>query len=100
MAYLGGELRVVAPVLEGDTLTVEVEVARTLPALLLVLAWVLAVAVSLRYLRSEIPPERDRRVDLPVADTIWENIPEPDPHVVRAPAYRPWVTLYREVGGR
>ena len=27
MAYLGGELRVVAPVLEGDTLTVEVEVA-------------------------------------------------------------------------
>ena len=27
MAYLGGELRVTAPVLEGDTLTVEVEVA-------------------------------------------------------------------------
>ena len=26
MAYLGGELRVVAPVLEGDTLTVQVEV--------------------------------------------------------------------------
>ena len=100
MAYLGGELRVVAPVLEGDTLTVEVEVARTLPALLLVLAWVLAAAVSLRYLRSEIPPERYRRVDLPVADTIWEKIPEPDPHVFRAPANRPPVTLYREVGGR
>ena len=27
MAYLGGELRISAPVLEGDTLTVEVEVA-------------------------------------------------------------------------
>src|SRR3989338_11004754 len=27
MAYLGGEVRVVAPVLEGDTLSVEVEVA-------------------------------------------------------------------------
>ena len=27
MAYLGGKLRVTAPVLEGDTLTVEVEVA-------------------------------------------------------------------------
>ncbi len=27
MAWLGGEIRVVAPVLEGDTLTVEVEVA-------------------------------------------------------------------------
>ena len=27
MAFLGGEVRVVAPVLEGDTLTVEVEVA-------------------------------------------------------------------------
>jgi acyl dehydratase len=27
MAYLGGELRLTAPVLEGDTLTVEVEVA-------------------------------------------------------------------------
>jgi len=27
MAYLGGEIRVVAPVLEGDTLRVEVEVA-------------------------------------------------------------------------
>src|SRR5437867_1920026 len=27
MAFLGGELRVTAPVLEGDTLTVEVEVA-------------------------------------------------------------------------
>jgi acyl dehydratase len=26
MAYLGGEIRVVAPVLAGDTLTVEVEV--------------------------------------------------------------------------
>ena len=27
MAYLGGEIRVVAPVLEGDTIRVEVEVA-------------------------------------------------------------------------
>jgi acyl dehydratase len=27
MAYLGGELRLTAPVLEGDTLTVEVEIA-------------------------------------------------------------------------
>ena len=27
MAFLGGEVRVIAPVLEGDTLTVEVEVA-------------------------------------------------------------------------
>ena len=27
MAFLGGEIRIVAPVLEGDTLTVEIEVA-------------------------------------------------------------------------
>ena len=55
---------------------------------------------TLRYLRTEIPPERYRRVDLPVADTIWENIPEPDRHVFRAPTDRPPVTLYRKVDAR
>jgi hypothetical protein len=55
---------------------------------------------TLRYLRTEIPPERYRRVDLPVADTIWENIPEPDHHVFRAPTGRPPVTLYRKVDAR
>ena len=52
---------------------------------------------TLRYLRTEIPSERYRRVDLPVADTIWENIPEPDRHVFQAPTDRPPVTLYRKV---
>ena len=55
---------------------------------------------TLRYLRTEIPPERYRRVDLPVADTIWENVLEPDRHVFRAPANRPPVILYRKVSGR
>jgi 4-amino-4-deoxy-L-arabinose transferase-like glycosyltransferase len=55
---------------------------------------------TLRFLRAEIRPGRYRRVDLPVADTIWENIPEPDRHVFRAPTNRPPVTLYRKVDAR
>lgn len=51
---------------------------------------------TLRYLTTEIPAGRYRRVDLPVGDTIWENIPEPDRHVFRAPTSRPPVTLYRK----
>ena len=52
---------------------------------------------TLQYLTSEVTPQRYRRVDLPVADTIWENIPEPDRHVYREPGDRPKITLYEKV---
>ena len=52
---------------------------------------------TLQYLRSEVTLQRYRRVDLPVADTIWENIPEPDRRVFRNPGNRPTITLYEKV---
>jgi len=38
-----------------------------------------------------------RRIDLPVIDTIWENIPEPDRLVFRVPSNRARVTLYQKI---
>lgn len=52
---------------------------------------------TIRYLRVEIPFRRYREIRLPVVDTIWENIPEPDSHVYRAPADGPGITIYRKV---
>ena len=49
---------------------------------------------TLQYLRANVTLPRYRRVDLPLADTIWENIPEPGWHVFREPGERPKVTLY------
>ena len=52
---------------------------------------------TLHYLKSEIPQHLYRRVDLPVADTVWENIPEPDRHVFRDGGDRPKITVYEKV---
>lgn len=54
---------------------------------------------TLQYLKSTVTLPRYRRVDLPVADTIWENIPEPDRHVFRDQGDRPKITLYEKVRG-
>ncbi|MGH7302732.1 MAG: ArnT family glycosyltransferase [Candidatus Rokuibacteriota bacterium] len=51
---------------------------------------------TLQYLKAEIPQHAYRRVDLPVADTIWENIPEPDRHVFREPAGGPKITVHEK----
>ena len=40
---------------------------------------------TLQYLKTGISQSAYRRIDLPVVDTIWENIPEPDRHVFRDP---------------
>jgi 4-amino-4-deoxy-L-arabinose transferase-like glycosyltransferase len=52
---------------------------------------------TIQYLRSELTERQYRRVDLPVIDTIWENIPEPDRLVFRIPANRPKVSLYQKI---
>jgi len=52
---------------------------------------------TLQYLRANVTLPRYRRIDLPLADTIWENIPEPDWHVFREPGERPKITLYVKV---
>lgn len=52
---------------------------------------------TLTYLKSTVTLPAYRRVDLPVADTVWENIPEPDRHVFRDPGQRPTITLYEKV---
>jgi hypothetical protein len=44
-----------------------------------------------------VTPSRYHRIDLPVVDTIWENIPEPDRLVYRAPSDRARVTLYQRI---
>jgi 4-amino-4-deoxy-L-arabinose transferase-like glycosyltransferase len=54
---------------------------------------------TLQYLKTTVTLPRYRRVDLPVADTIWENIPEPDRHVFRDPGDRPKITIYEKVRG-
>jgi Dolichyl-phosphate-mannose-protein mannosyltransferase len=50
-----------------------------------------------RYLKSEVTQPRYRIVDLAVADTVWENIPEPDHHYYRAPRQWTNVRLYEKV---
>jgi hypothetical protein len=51
----------------------------------------------LQYLKTGISQSAYRRIDLPVVDTIWENIPEPDRHVFRDPGDRPKITVYEKV---
>lgn len=52
---------------------------------------------TVRYLRTEIPLRRYRAIELPYVDTIWENIPEPNYHVYRAPLGGPRVTIYEKI---
>jgi hypothetical protein len=52
----------------------------------------------LRYLTAEVTLPRYRRIDLPVPDMPWENIPEPDQHEFRTPSDRPTITIYQKVG--
>lgn len=54
-------------------------------------------ARTIQFLRAEVTPSRYRRIDLPVVDTIWENIPEPDHRVVRPPSDRAKVSLYQKI---
>ena len=51
---------------------------------------------TLQYLKTDISRAVYRRVDLPVVDTVWENIPEPDRHVFRDPPNRPPVSVYEK----
>ena len=51
---------------------------------------------TLQYLKSEVTLPRYRTLTLPVTDTIWENIPEPERHVFRARANGPPVTVYEK----
>jgi 4-amino-4-deoxy-L-arabinose transferase-like glycosyltransferase len=52
---------------------------------------------TIQFLKSEVTDSHYRRIDLPVIDTIWENIPEPDRLVFRIPANRARVTLYQKI---
>ena len=52
---------------------------------------------TIQYLRSELTERQYRRIDLPVIDTKWENIPEPDRLVFRIPANRAKVSLYQKI---
>lgn len=52
---------------------------------------------TIQFLRAEVTPSRYRRIDLPVVDTIWENIPEPDRLVFRPPSDRAKVSLYQKI---
>jgi hypothetical protein len=54
---------------------------------------------TLRYV-AELPREMYRAIELPVVDTIWENIPEPGHHVFRAPREGPHVVIYRRIDAR
>ena len=51
---------------------------------------------TLQYLKTGISQSAYRRIDLPVVDTIWENIPESDRHVFRDPDNRPSITVYEK----
>jgi len=52
---------------------------------------------TLRYLRTEIPLQRYREIQLPTVDTVWENIPEPDFHRYREASEGPRITIYQRV---
>jgi 4-amino-4-deoxy-L-arabinose transferase-like glycosyltransferase len=54
-------------------------------------------ASTIEYLKAALTPSRYRRIDLPVVDTVWENIPEPDRHVFRPPAEGAKVSLHRKI---
>jgi len=49
---------------------------------------------TLEYLKTGLARTAYRRIELPVVDTVWENIPEPDRHVFRDPGDRPKITLH------
>ena len=52
---------------------------------------------TLQYLKTGIPESAYRRIDLPVIDTVWGNIPEPDRHVFRDPGNWPRrISLYEK----
>jgi hypothetical protein len=51
---------------------------------------------TLQYLKTGLAQSAYRRIDLPVGDTIWENIPEPDRHVFRDPGNRPKIAVYEK----
>jgi len=51
---------------------------------------------TLSYLKTDISQTAYHRVDLPVVDTIWENMPEPDRHVFRDPPNRPPISVYEK----
>jgi len=51
---------------------------------------------TLQYLKTGISQSAYCRIDLPVVDTVWENIPERDRHVFRAPGNRPLITVYEK----
>jgi Dolichyl-phosphate-mannose-protein mannosyltransferase len=51
---------------------------------------------TLQYLKTGLAQSAYRRIDLPVVDTVWENIPEPERHVYRDPGNRPTITLYEK----
>ncbi|MBI2217422.1 MAG: glycosyltransferase family 39 protein [Candidatus Rokubacteria bacterium] len=53
----------------------------------------------IRYVREEIPWRLYQRIELPVVDTVWENIPEPQWHHFWAPASGSRVVLHRRVAG-
>jgi 4-amino-4-deoxy-L-arabinose transferase-like glycosyltransferase len=53
--------------------------------------------LTIQFLKSEVTESHYRRIDLPVIDTIWENIPEPDRLVFRVPSNRARVTLYQKI---
>ena len=52
---------------------------------------------TVRYLRTQIPLRLYRAIEIPYVDTIWENIPEPESHVYRAPRDGPRVTIYGKI---
>lgn len=54
---------------------------------------------TLAYLR-EVPRHLYRSVSLPGVDTVWENIPEPEWHVFRAPREGPRVVVRRKIEPR
>ena len=51
---------------------------------------------TLQCLRSEVTASRYRRIDLPVEDTVWENIPAPD-CLVHRPCNRLKITLFEKL---
>lgn len=78
--------------------------------------WVI-VRYFVRFRQDGAPPEHDedrrrmleyvhalpwhtyRRTELPVVDTIWENIPEPGHHTFRVPRHGPPVVIHWRVDG-
>src|SRR5438552_3456804 len=58
--------------------------------------WLEDEAWAKRYLAA-LPSQHYRRVELDVADTIWDNIPDPALHAWEPAAYRMRLTVYEKV---